>query len=494
MSTMNKKSYKNCIHGVWKDSQEKHTVTNPYNGKTVSMVSIATKEDILEAIESAESCKTTFRNTSRFLRSQLLLKMVEILKVRKDDIIFSIIEEAGKPITLAEGEYQRCINTFTIASQEVNQFCGEVYPMDLDPIGRGFYTGVTEFFPKGSIYGITPFNFPINLVAHKVAPALAVGAPILIKPAPQAPGAAFLLAEIFLEAVSLVNNLYGSHSDKIPNSALQVFFTTNELASIPLQDERISIISFTGSPQVGWKLQQLANKKKVILELGGNAGVILAEDGDPKLCASRSAFGACSYSGQSCISVQRIYAVEAQYDTFKRLLIEEFQKQKHGDPNLKETIVGPIIDKRSKERIQSWLEEAIQSGATLLTGGNWNGPQGNILEPTLLENVPYSCKLFMEEAFAPIAILEKVKNFEEGIEKINQSKYGLHAGIFTNQLENIQKAFKDLEVGGIIVNEVPTFRADHMPYGGVKESGIGREGVKYTMEEYCERKTIVIKK
>jgi len=488
------KRYPQLIGGEWKESREKHIVTNPWNGEIVSEFGLASPEEWEEAILKADQIRSQFAKTSRYLRSQLLSKIIEILRVRKDEILSTILSESGKPITLCEAEWTRCLNTFQTAARVTNQFCGELYPMDLDPVGKGFYTAKTEFFPRGIIYAITPFNFPLNLVAHKVAPALAVGAPILLKPAPQAPGAGFLLGEIFLEAMTLTNQMFGSGEDRIPASAFQVLFSSNENAGIPVKDPRIAVISFTGSPSVGWKLQELGRKKKVLLELGGNAGVILAQDGDVDLCASRCAFGAVSFSGQSCISVQRIFAVEQMYESFRAKLVQEFEKQGYGDPGKKETVAGPVIDQKSKDRIQYWLDEAKSAGANLLTGGNWSGPLGNVLQPTLLEGVPPTCKLSDEEAFAPIAVLEKVSNVSEAISKVNLSRYGLHAGIFTTDIRIIQKAFQELEVGGVIVNEVPTFRADHMPYGGVKESGIGREGVYYAMEDFCERKTLVIRR
>ncbi|MCC5815406.1 MAG: aldehyde dehydrogenase family protein [Leptospira sp.] len=495
---MSGKIYKQWIGGSWIDSNEKHPVHSPWDGKLISQCGLAKQDEIHLAIQSGFSSHKTFSKTSRFLRSQLLDQMLIVLESRKQEFIDSIVAESGKPIFLAEGEFARCINTFQTARDESKKFVGETYSMDIDAGGRAFATATTEFFAKGLIYAITPFNFPLNLVAHKVAPSLAVGAPILLKPAPQAPGAAFLLAEVFEESANIVNQKFGmqtrkenSNGDLIPLSAFQVFFSSNENAEIPTKDPRISIVSFTGSPGVGWKIQEQGIKKKVLLELGGNAAVILATDGDLKLCAARSAFGAMSYSGQSCISVQRIFAEESIYESFKKELILEFEKVKYGDPNQRDVLVGPIIDNRSKERIISWIQEAIDAGAKVLVGGK---SEGNVIQPTLLENVPDTCKLFTEEVFGPVAILEKTKNLNHSLERVNNSKYGLHAGIFTRDIGNIQKAFQELEVGGVIVNEVPTFRADHMPYGGVKESGLGREGVRYAMEDFCERKTLVVKK
>lgn len=482
---------KHWIGGSWLSSDNVHQVINPYNGKDLGKYGLASADQIQLAIQEASLAQKPFARSSRFLRSRLLSKMKDLIQERRKEFVDFIISEAGKPFTLADGEVTRCLATFQTASEEANKFVGESYAMDVDLGGRAFATANTEFFPKGVILAITPFNFPLNLVAHKVAPALAVGAPMILKPAPQAPGCSFLLAQIFEEACKAVNSEFGNENDSIPLSALQVLFCSNENASLLSKDDRIAIISFTGSPIVGWKLQEIGNKKKVLLELGGNAALILASDGDLRLAASRSAFGANSYAGQSCISVQRIFAVADRYEAFKEELIAEFKKVKSGDPTQKDVIVGPLIDHKAKERILSWIKEAKEAGANVLVGGD---SKDSILSPTLLENVPRNTKLFQEEVFGPVAILEKVDNLQDAIDKVNDSKYGLHAGVFTNHIGNIQKCFQELEVGGVIINEVPTFRADHMPYGGVKESGLGREGIRYAMEDFCERKTLVIKK
>jgi acyl-CoA reductase-like NAD-dependent aldehyde dehydrogenase len=485
------KTIKQWIGGKWIESKESHQVNNPYDGKSLDEYGIASPEEIESTLQAAAQAKKPFEKSSRFIRARLLAAMQHKIQARKQEFIDIIISEAGKPHTLADGEVTRCLATFQTASEEATKFVGETYAMDVDAGGRAFATARTEFFPKGIILAITPFNFPLNLVAHKVAPALAVGAPIILKPAPQAPGAAFLLAKIFEEACLDVNDEFGKQDDLIPSSALQVLFASNENAILLSKDSRISIISFTGSPSVGWKLQEIGNKKKVLLELGGNAGVILASDADLNLAAARSAFGATAYAGQSCISVQRIFAVADIYDEFKEKLISEFTKIKSGDPKDKSVMVGPLIDAKAKERILSWIDEAKNAGAKVLVGGDFTG---GVLNASLLENVPSDCKLSQEEAFGPVAILEKVANLQSAIDKVNDSKYGLHAGVFTNHIGNIQRCFDELEVGGVIINEVPTFRADHMPYGGIKESGIGREGVRYAMEDFCERKTLVIKK
>jgi glyceraldehyde-3-phosphate dehydrogenase (NADP+) len=483
--------FKNLVGGIWVESDEFHLVRNPWDQSEVSRFCMAKPDQIQTALESAHTAKRQFKNSSRYLRARLLHTVLDLLKAKKDEFVNSIISESGKPVSLAAGEFARCLNTFQTAAEEVTKFTGESYPMDIDSTTRVFGNGITEFVPKGIIFAITPFNFPLNLVAHKVAPALAVGAPVILKPAPQAPGAAFMLGEVVREAIEMVNRESGTDSDQIPGSALQVIFCSHENASLITKDPRIAIVSFTGSPKVGWYLQEQAIKKKVLLELGGNAGVLVAKDADLNLAAARIAFGATSYSGQSCISVQRIFVEKEVYSKLKDLLIQEFQKIAYGDPKDPSTIAGPVIDTAAKNRIMDWISEASQAGGRILVGGK---SEGNLIEPTLMENPPRDSKLCSEEVFGPVAVLNSVADFREGLEAINDSKYGLHAGIFTYDLKKIQSAFQDLEVGGLIVNEVPTFRADHMPYGGVKESGLGREGVRYAMEDFCERKTMVIKK
>lgn len=478
--------FKHWINGRWESENEDHSVFNPYNGELVSQFGIANSSEAESAIRSAEKSVKPFKNTSRYVRSRLLNEMKEIIKSRRSDLTSIIIQEAGKPVMLAEAEVTRCINTFQNAAEETLRFDGELYPMDIEPMSISFDSAIVRMFPRGIVFAITPFNFPLNLVAHKVAPALAVGAPIILKPAPQAPGAAFILAEIFEEALLKLSNL----SERIPPEAFQVLYTENELAEKIVKDKRISTISFTGSAPVGWKIQEMGVGKKVLLELGGNAAVIVCKDADIKLAAARIAFGANSYAGQSCISVQRIYVDKEIYHEFKTVLTEEFHKVAYGDPAKKETLVGPVIDRKSKDRILEWIEEAKEKEATILFGGV---AINSVISPTLLENVSAECKVYSEEVFGPVAVLDTFWTIEDAIQKVNSSKYGLHAGVFTSKIQNVQKVFKDLEVGGVLVNEVPTFRADHMPYGGVKESGLGREGVKYTMEEYCERKTLVMK-
>lgn len=487
--------YKQLVNGKFISSGKVLPIHNPWNGKLVAEVGIADESQVGEALNAASLAKKQFKRTPRFMRSRILSYMLESLRDRKKQIVDTIVAESGKPISLAEVEFSRCISTFETAVYEALQFCGEIYPMDIDPGGSNFSTSKIEYFPKGVILAITPFNFPLNLVAHKIAPAIAVGAPIIVKPSPQSPGSAFILGEIFLEALEKTNQEQSQSSDShpegvIPPAALQVLFMDNESAEKTCGDNRISIVSFTGSAKVGWKLQEIGNKKNVLLELGGNASVIVSKSADIPLAVKRSAYGATAYSGQSCISVQRIFIEESIYSEFKSRLIEEFRQIKTGDPLDGETINGPMIDLKSQERVLDWINEAINSGGKLVVGGS---KQGKCIMPTILEDVPKHCKVFQEEVFGPVAIIEKTQDFEEAIKKTNESKYGIHAGVFTNDINLANYAFMELEVGGVIINEVPTFRADHMPYGGVKESGIGREGVRYAMKDYCEMKTLVTK-
>lgn len=482
--------YRNWIGGEWKTSSDSITVLNPWNGQIVSKACLANPSQIDTALGHAVGAKAPFRKTSRFLRSKLLGRMTALLEEQSEDLAKLILAEAGKPIALARVEVTRCINTFRTATEETNRMIGESYPMDIDAVGRGYDSGRTEFFPRGIVLAITPFNFPLNLVAHKLAPALAVGAPIILKPAPQAPGSAFRLAEIFEEARQMANRNFGTDTDSIPPAAYQVVMCSNENASNLTKDHRVSTISFTGSTAVGWKIQSQSVKKKVLLELGGNAAVVVTDCADLRVAASKSAIAATAYSGQSCISVQRIFVDAMIYEQFRENLVEEFQKIPVGDPEDPKVLVGPMIDESAVHRVKDWIREAIDSGAKLLIGGN---SDNSVLHPTLLENVPEHCKISCEEVFGPVAILEKTASFQDSIEKVNSSRYGLHAGVFTNRIGEIQEAFRELEVGGVLINEVPAFRADQMPYGGVKESGLGREGIRYAMEDYCERKTLIIR-
>lgn len=428
-------------------------------------------KQIDKAIQMAQASFKRFRKSSRYLRSQLLYAIRDGLIERKQEFIDLIVSEALKPIAAAEVEFTRALTTFNVAAEEAKRYGGEVIPIDIEASGQAYSPAISYWVPRGPVLAITPFNFPLNLVAHKVAPALAVGTSVVLKPALKTPGPAFLLAEVFEKACL-------QFKDEIPKNVFQVVLCSNELVQNLVIDPRLSILSFTGSDKVGWMLQSLAVRKKVLLELGGNAAVIVHKDADLARASVRCGAGRFGYSGQSCISVQRIYVYTDVAQKFEDLFLAEVKKLK----------IGPLIDSVAADRVMEWIDEAKRGGAEVLTGGK---REGNIVFPTVLKNVNPKEKVVCEEVFGPVAVLFSYKEIQEAIDAINDSRFGLQAGIFSDSNALISKAVAELEVGGIMVNEIPTFRADNMPYGGVKDSGLGREGVRYTMEEYSERRTVV---
>ncbi len=479
--------HKLWIDGKWMEttnSRDLHEIRSPFNNEPVAKVDYATPEQMERAMVASVAAFIKYRKVSRHARSKLLEAMRDGIARRQHELAKVIAAEAGKPITLAEGEVMRALTTFTVAAEEAKRFGGEVIPIDIDATGRPYSPAIAYWVPRGPILGITPFNFPLNLVAHKVAPALAAGCSILIKPAPQAPGGAAMLAQIFEEAAAQASDA----RDTIPLATFQVVSCGNDVASAPVTDPRMNSLTFTGSGRVGWHLQSLAVGKRVALELGGNAGVIIHSDANLERAALRCAAGGFGYAGQSCISVQRIFVHKEVARKFEELLLAETAKVVAGDPMKKEVTVGPLIDAAAADRVMAWIDEAKRAGARVLAGGTRSG---NVIAPTVVAGVKRAAKLSTEEAFGPVVILETYDNFSDAIEALNESRYGLQAGIFTDSTRLIREAVENLEVGGVMINEVPTYRADQMPYGGVKESGLGREGLRYAMEEYSERKTVV---
>ncbi|HEX4926173.1 MAG TPA: aldehyde dehydrogenase family protein [Bdellovibrionales bacterium] len=481
---MSARIYKLWIAGQWQDAALKQDVRSPYSQAVVAQMSQCDERQVEQATAASVEAFAKLRKLSRFMRSRLLASMAQKISERRADFVERIISEAGKPRGLADVEVTRAVSTFTIASEEVKRFGGEIVPVDIEASGRLYSPAQTSFVPRGPVLAITPFNFPLNLVAHKVAPALAVGASVVVKPPPQAPGAAVLLAEIFEQAARDVSDT----AEQVPLASLQVLSGANALIEKMVIDPRLAILSFTGSDKVGWMLQQKALRKKVSLELGGNAAVIVHSDADLKRAAARCAFGGYAYAGQVCISVQRILVQESVAAEFERLLIDEVKKLKVGDPADNDTMVGPLIDQTARDRLGAWIKEAIDDGARALVGGKITG---QVVEPLILKDVKPHHKINTEEAFGPVVTLETYKSFESALEAVNRSRFGLQAGLFTDSASRVRQAIDDLDVGGVIINEVPTYRADNMPYGGMKESGLGREGVRYTMHDYCEIKTVV---
>jgi acyl-CoA reductase-like NAD-dependent aldehyde dehydrogenase len=463
------------VAGRLKETRETSAIRNPYNGEILAEVCLAGEDEIEEAIRAAVTAFAAGRRLPSHKRAAALQRTAEDLTHRHEEFARCLSAESGKPITDARREVGRAISTFTIAAEEAKRIPGEVVPLDISP-GTDRHVGFVRRFPIGPVLGITPFNFPLNLVAHKVAPALAVGNPIVLKPAPQTPLTSLLLGEV-LSGLDL------------PQGMFSIVPCTNAVAERMVGDERFAMLSFTGSAPVGWKLKSKAGKKRVVLELGGNAGVIVEPDADLDHAAERCAIGGYGYSGQTCISVQRIYVHESVYKSFLDGLLKRVRTLKAGNPQDESTTLGPLIDEGAAKRVESWIQEAVAGGAKLQLGGK---RQGSVVEATVLTDVRSEMKVSSEEAFGPLVNVSPYRTFEEAIAALNDSPYGLQAGVFTRDINKAFKAYEDIEAGAVLINEIPTFRADQMPYGGVKNSGLGREGVRYTIEEMTERKLLVL--
>lgn len=463
------------VHGVWKHSAVTVGITNPFTGNVFAEVCQAGESEVEEAIASSVAAAPVMAKLASHARYNILQDMAALLYRRRDEFAKTITAEAGKPIADAKREVNRAVQTLTIAAEEAKRIPGEVVPLDWTPQTES-YLGMVRRFPLGPIVGITPFNFPLNLVVHKVAPALAAGNPILIKPAPQTPLTSLLLGEVALEA-------------GLPAGGLNVVPCDNALAERLVIDPRFKLLSFTGSAPVGWMLKAKCGKKKVTLELGGNAGVIIEPDADLDLAAKRCASGGFSYAGQTCISVQRILVHHSVADTFTTKLLLQVARLKAGDPTDETTTVGPLIDPVATQRVEAWIEEAVSQGARVLLGGK---RLGTVLEATVLTNVKPEMKVSCREVFGPVVTVSSYRQFSDAIAALNQSDYGLQAGVFTQDINKVFHAFRHLEVGAVLANEIPTFRADHMPYGGVKDSGLGREGVRAAIEDMTEPRLLVL--
>ena len=472
------------IDGEWLQGTRTHTIKSPYGGKIIAVAEEADDSLIERAMAAARNAQLPFRRTSRYLRSRLLAVMAQKISERRSAFVSSIIDEAGKPHRLADIEVSRAIGTFTNGAEEAKRYGGEWIPIDIDVGGRAYDSAQSFWVPRGPILAITPFNFPLNLVAHKVVPALAVGAPILVKSAPQTPGAARLLAEVFESAAKEVSDA----RESIPLAGMQTLTAPNEVTARAVKDSRMSVLTFTGSATVGWSLQAAAKGKRIALELGGNAAVIVHSDADLARAAARVAFGAFAYAGQICISVQNVWVEESVEKPCRDLLAAEIAKLGIGDPRDESVLVGPLIDGRATDRVASWIDEAQKAGAEVIVSGR---REGNVIAPTVLGRPSENLNVVREEVFGPVLNLFGYRDIASAIAGVNRSRYGLQAGLFTDSLRVSRQVTDELDVGGLLINEVPTYRADHAPYGGVKDSGLGREGVRYAMEEYSERKTVI---
>jgi acyl-CoA reductase-like NAD-dependent aldehyde dehydrogenase len=463
------------IDGHWIDEGATSEIKSPYDGSLVGVVTLASPRQIEAAIAASVRAFQVTRKLPAFKRQAILRAVSSRIQQKRDEFARIMALESGKPIKTARAEVDRAIFTFSVAAEEATRIGGEYLPLDLQEFTAGRW-GIVRRYPVGPIAAITPFNFPLNLVAHKVAPAIASGCTVVLKPAPQTPFSAFLLAELIHEA-------------GWPAGALNVVPTSNEDAALIVSDDRLKMLSFTGSSAVGWKLKATAGKKKVTLELGGNAAVAIHSDADLEFAAERCAVAGFSYAGQSCISVQRILVHRPAFDSFLQKFIERTKKLKTGDPLDESTDIGPLIRASDAERASNWIQEAVSAGAKILLGG---GRKGSVLEPTILTNTRAEMKVNCEEVFAPVKTVEPYDDFADALGRINASPYGLQAGLFTNDARLIFRAYDALEVGGLIVGDVPTFRIDHMPYGGVKDSGLGREGLRYAIEEMTEPRLLAM--
>ena len=452
-------------------------VTDKFTGKVAFRVAQADAATIDAGIAAAVEAAEPMARMASYERQAVLQHCVDRFKARSDELAYALCVEAGKPIKDSEGEVGRLIDTFRIAAEESVRMTGEVQPLDISPRARG-YQGIWKRVPIGPCSFISPFNFPLNLAAHKIAPAIAVGCPFVMKPASRTPLGAIIMGEVLSET-------------NLPKGAFSILPAHRGGADLFTEDERLKLLSFTGSPDVGWALKAKAGKKKIVLELGGNAAVIIDHDADLDDALERVTFGAFYQSGQSCIGVQRIIIHANVYDRFRSMLVARTKSLVSGDPKDRNTFIGPMIDVKEASRLDGWIQEAVAAGATLLCGGKRDGA---MLDATLLEGVPRTAKAYTEEAFGPVALLSKFTDFNAALDEVNDSKFGLQAGIFTRDLFKVLDAWDRLDVGGVVINDVPSYRVDNMPYGGVKDSGLGREGVRFAMEDMTEIRNLVIRR
>jgi acyl-CoA reductase-like NAD-dependent aldehyde dehydrogenase len=463
------------LDGRWREDGDLVEIHAPYDGTLIARVTQGKHDHAEAAIAAAVKAFGTTRRLPAFERQRVLRQISSFMTQRKEEFARTLAQEAGKPIKSARTEVERAIFTFNVAAEEATRIYGEYLPLDTLESTAGRW-GIVRRFPLGPIAGITPFNFPINLVAHKVAPAIAAGCSMVLKPAPQTPLCSLLLAECVQQA-------------GWPDGGLNVLPLSNEDAGLLVTDDRIKLISFTGSVPVGWDIKRRAGKKKVVLELGGNAAVIVHHDTDLEYAADRCVTGGFAYAGQTCISVQRILVEHFVYGKFTDLFVEGVKKLKTGDPLDESTDVGPLIRESDAIRTVNWIDEAVHAGARLLCGG---GRNHLVVEPTVLTGTKPDMKVNCQEIFGPVVTVEPYQNFDEALRRINNSSYGLQAGVFTRDAKLLFQAYEELEVGGVIAGDVPSFRIDQMPYGGVKDSGLGREGLRYAIEEMTEPKLMVM--
>jgi acyl-CoA reductase-like NAD-dependent aldehyde dehydrogenase len=451
-------------------------ITCPYDDAVIATTWWASAEDLERATRAAVEAAPAMRALPAYRRAEILRAVASSLRADRDDVAWTLAGEVGKPIRDARTEVDRAVTTFEVAAEEARRLGGEVIPMDLAPHGAG-RVALSRRFPIGPIAAISPFNFPLNLSAHKLAPAIAAGNPIVLKPASKTPISAVRLGHYLVQA-------------GLPEGALSVLPLSRQYGDRMVGDDRFKLLTFTGSSAVGWDMKRRAGRKRVLLELGGNAGVIVDETADVDLAVARVAAGGFALAGQSCISVQRVLVQERVFGQFAAALAERVSRLKVGHPLDPETELGPMVDKGEVDRVDAWVREALEAGGRVLAGGR--KVSDAVYAPTILADVPETARVCADEVFAPVVVLASFGPFEDAVAAVNRSVFGLQAGVFTNDLNRALSAYEAIETGGVIVNDVPTWRIDHMPYGGVKESGLGREGPRYSIEEMTELKLLVI--
>ncbi|WP_342537050.1 aldehyde dehydrogenase family protein [Sporosarcina sp. FSL K6-3508] len=463
------------INGEWRQGATSYELKSPFSGEVVAHIPFSTKDDVLEAIEAAKKAREKMKALTVLERSQILGRVADLFEEQLEECALILTQENAKPLIAARGEILRTIETYRFAAEEAKQLTGEMIPMDAAKGGKG-KLGFTKREPLGVIGAITPFNFPFNLVAHKLGPAFAAGNTVVLKPASQTPLSALKTAEIF-------------ESAGLPAGALNVVIGRGgEVGDLLVTHPDIKLITFTGSLEVGLDIKAKSGLKKTTLELGSNSAVIIDDAEDIQAIADRCVEGAFTYAGQVCISVQRIYIKKDLYETFSQAMLKTLEGWTIGNPAEETTNISALIQEKEAVRAEEWIREAVQAGADIIFGGKRHG---SIVEPTILVNTPAHVSINCNEAFAPLVVIHTYDQFEEAISNVNDSQYGLQAGVYTTSLEKAFQAIDKIEVGGVIINDIPSFRVDQMPYGGVKNSGTGREGIKYAMEEMTELKLAV---
>lgn len=462
------------LAGKFIETADPLEVYNPYTDKLVSTTFRAGEEKLDEAIMAAQKVLHEMKVMPAYRRSEILSYTGNRLKDMKEGFAGIISAESGKPIRNARTEVERSIGIFTFAAEEAKRLPHDYMSIDWTPAGEG-REGLVKYFPVGIVAGISPFNFPLNLAVHKIAPAIAAGCPIILKPSSTTPLSTLLLATIIAET-------------GLPAGALSVLPMDRIVGNKLVTDPRIAMISFTGSPEIGWKMKEQSGKKKLVLELGGNAGVIVSDDCNMELAVARCVVSGFSYSGQTCIHAQRIFVQKSRFNEFTDRFVAATASLKVGDPALEDTDMSVMIDEPNTVRVEQWVKEAKEKGASILSGGE---RKGKLFTPTVLTGTDNSMKVCSREVFGPVVIIESYNTFDDAIRMMNDTRFGLQAGVFTNRIDEMNRAFNDLEVGGVILNDGPTFRADHMPYGGIKDSGYGREGVRYAIHDMMEPRILV---